>query len=108
MVASQPASRSTAAFFTMVVAVIASVSFARIAQAADTSADMKMPASYAAMMKMKPMALMHMMDKDKKGYVTKEDFMKFHEAMFEKMDKNKDGKITKEEWTSQAAHSDSP
>ncbi len=58
----------------------------------------KLPGSYPAMMKMKAMDVMHMMDADKKGFVTKEEFMKFHEAMFDKMDKDKDGKLSREEW----------
>jgi hypothetical protein len=67
------------------------------ARAGDVSFD-KVPANYVAMMKMKPMDVMHLMDPDKKGYVTKEDFMKFHEMMFEKMDKNHDGKLTESEF----------
>jgi uncharacterized membrane protein YfbV (UPF0208 family) len=91
-----PASRviRSAAFMA---AMLASIAFARVARASEFSQD-KMPASYAAMMKMKPMDVMHMMDTDKKGSVTKEQFMKFHEAMFEKMDKNKDGQLSQEEW----------
>ena len=67
------------------------------AHAADTSQDM-MPAGYASLMKMKPMEVMHLMDKDKKGYVTKSEFMKFHEQMFEKMDKNHDDKLSEAEF----------
>jgi hypothetical protein len=67
------------------------------ARASDVSFD-KVPVSYAAMMKMKPMDVMHLMDPDKKGYVTKDDFMKFHEMMFEKMDKNHDGKLDASEF----------
>jgi EF hand domain-containing protein len=57
-----------------------------------------MPGSYAQLMKMKPMDVMHKMDTDKKGYVTKEEFMKFQEALFEKLDKDKDGQLTRDEW----------
>jgi len=78
-------------------AVVASVSFLPVARAGDASQD-RIPASYSAFMKMKPMAVMHAMDNGKKGYVTKEEFMKFHEAMFDKMDKDKDGKLTQDEW----------
>ena len=56
------------------------------------------PKSYRAFMKMAPMHVMHMMDEGKKGYVTKEEYMKFHEALFDQMDKNHDGKVTVEEW----------
>ena len=67
------------------------------AYAADTSQDM-MPTGYSSLMKMKPMEVMHMMDPDKKGFVTKSDFMKFHERMFEKMDKNHDDKLSEAEF----------
>ncbi len=100
MVAMKPATRATASSLAMAAVLVASLSFARIAQAADVSQD-KMPASYAAMMKMKPMDVMHMMDTEKTGFVTKEQFMKFHEGMFDKMDKNKDGKLAREEWLGQ-------
>lgn len=56
------------------------------------------PAQYIDYLNMKPMKAMNMMDKDKKGYVTKEEYMKFHGEMFDRMDKNKDGKLTSEEW----------
>ena len=55
------------------------------------------PAEYVDYLKMKPMQAMHMMDADKKGYVTKEEFMKFHEELFEKIDKDHDGKLSMEE-----------
>jgi hypothetical protein len=42
------------------------------------------------------------MDTEKTGFVTKEQFMKFHEGMFDKMDKNKDGKLAREEWLGQS------
>ena len=69
--------------------------------ASDVSFD-QMPPSYYALMKMKPAEQMRLMDPDKKGYVTKEEFMKFHKAMAEKMfdnmDKNHDGKLTEAEF----------
>jgi EF hand len=77
--------------------VVASIGYMPAVRAADVSQD-KIPASYAALMKMKPMDVMHMVDTEKKGYVTKEEFMKFHEAMFEKMDKDKNGQLSREEW----------
>ncbi len=94
--------RFTSAFAMATMAiVIASIGFPSTARAADVAQD-KMPASYAAMMKMKPMDVMHMMDKGNKGYVTKDEYMKFHEAMFDKMDKNKDAQLAREEWLGQA------
>jgi hypothetical protein len=71
------------------------------AYASDVSYD-QMPPSYYALMKMKPAEQMRLMDPDKKGYVTKDEFMKFHKAMAEKMfdnmDKNHDGKVTEAEF----------
>jgi hypothetical protein len=54
--------------------------------------------SWAALRKMKPMEVMHMVDEDKKGYVTKEEFMKFQEQFFDRMDRDHDGKISAQEW----------
>jgi hypothetical protein len=68
------------------------------ALAADTARD-KMPSSYTAMTKMKPLDVMHVMDKDKKGYVTRDDFMKFQQALFEQIDKNRDGQLSEKEFT---------
>jgi hypothetical protein len=73
-------------------------SLALTAQAGDTGQD-KVPGNYGAMMKMKPMDVMHMMDPGKQGYVTRDQYMKFHEAMFDKMDKDKDGQVTEKEWS---------
>jgi EF hand len=93
MIALKAAARATA----LTVAVVASMSFARPARASDVSFE-RTPSSYAALVKMKPMEVMHLMDADNQGSVTKEQFMKFHEAMFDKMDKDKDGKLSREEW----------
>ncbi|HSD21901.1 MAG TPA: EF-hand domain-containing protein [Anaeromyxobacter sp.] len=82
----------------LAIAVLASFGLAPLARASDVT-DEKMPASYEAMMKMKPMDVMQMMDPGKKGYVTKDDFMKFHEALFDKMDKNKDGQVSRQEFS---------
>jgi hypothetical protein len=84
----------------LIVAVVALSGIALTVRAGDASYD-KMPSSYGAMMKMKPMDVFKMMDTDKKGVVTKEQYMKFHEAMFDKMDKNKDGVLSHEEWVGQ-------
>ncbi len=56
------------------------------------------PSSWLEYRKMEPMPAMHMMDTDKKGYVTKEEFMKFQEEFFSRMDKDHDGKVTADEW----------
>ena len=39
------------------------------------------PAEYIDFLNMKPMQARHMMDKRNKGYVAKEEFMKFHEEI---------------------------
>src|SRR2546422_8706544 len=54
--------------------------------------------SWASLTRMKPMEVMHMIDTDKKGYVTREEFMKFQEQLFDKMDKDHDGNVTASEW----------
>jgi hypothetical protein len=67
------------------------------ASANDLSQD-AVPRSYAALMQMKPMEVMHAIDADKKGYVTKDEFMSYFGAVYDKMDRNHDGKVNKEEW----------
>jgi Ca2+-binding EF-hand superfamily protein len=52
-----------------------------------------MPPSPAAMQKMKPSELYNMMDKDKDGFVTKEEFLKFQEKVFDHWDKNHTGRV---------------
>jgi Ca2+-binding EF-hand superfamily protein len=59
----------------------------------------QMPSSGAAMMKMDPAKVFDMMDSDKKGYVTKEEFLKFQEQLFQTWDKDKSGRLTKPEFT---------
>src|SRR6266403_1484592 len=54
--------------------------------------------SWGQLAKMKPMDVMHMIDTDKKGYVTREEFLKFQEQLFGKMDQDHDGKVTASEW----------
>jgi EF hand len=93
-------SRGTALALVMIaLGAIGWASYPRHARAAEFAQDF--PKSYSDFVKMKPMELMHMMDPGKKGFVTKDEFMKWHEAMFDKMDKNKDGKLSREEWLGQ-------
>ncbi len=70
------------------------------ALASDVSQD-RLPSTFAGLQKTKPMDVMHMMDTGKKGYVTKEEFMKFQEALFEKIDRDGDLKLTAPEFTDQ-------
>jgi hypothetical protein len=69
-----------------------------IAVAAPLSRAAAQPASYDELHRMKAMQVMHEMDMDKKGYVTREEFMKFMEQLYDRMDKNHDGKIDANEW----------
>jgi Ca2+-binding EF-hand superfamily protein len=57
-----------------------------------------MPSSVFAMKQMKPMDLMHQMDANKDGFVTKAEFMKYLESFYARMDRDHDGKVTSEEW----------
>jgi Ca2+-binding EF-hand superfamily protein len=77
-------------------AVVAPVAHA----AAPTSSDEAR--SYNQLARMKPMEVMHMIDTDKKGYVTREEFMKFQEQFFDRMDQNHDGKVDAKEWMGKA------
>jgi EF hand len=58
--------------------------------------------SYDQLARMKAMEVMHMIDKDKKGYVTREEFLKFQERFFDRMDQNRDGKVDSDEWMGKA------
>ncbi len=53
----------------------------------------RMPPSPAAMQKIKPSEMYNLMDKDKDGYVTKEEFLKFQERVFDSWDKDKTGRL---------------
>src|SRR3972149_5086091 len=102
--------RSTrAAVFAMAsAAMIASISVPFVAQAAEPTHDkmMQTPKSYAEFMKMDPVECMKMIDHDNKGYVTKEEYMRFHEAFFKNMAKKNADRVTREEWLGR--HGDSP
>jgi hypothetical protein len=86
----------TAGLFRAGALVFALAGLPLVAGAADTASEV--PRSYTELMKMKPMEVMHMMDVGKKGYVSRDEFMKFHGAMFDKMDRDRDGRLTQEEW----------
>jgi hypothetical protein len=92
----EPKPRRLAAF--AVAVALSTFAFLTAAHAAEEMRTGGPPAEYTQYLKMKPMELMHMMDPDKKGFVTKEEFTKFHEEFFDKLDKDHDGKVTQEEW----------
>jgi len=56
------------------------------------------PAQYVEYLNMKEMQAMHMMDTGDKGFVTKDEFVRFHDELFDRMDKDHDGKVTSTEW----------
>ena len=62
------------------------------------AADTHMPVDNSKYFQLKPMQIMHMIDDGGKGYITREQFMKFQEDFFSNMDKDNDGKITIQEW----------
>jgi hypothetical protein len=82
-------------------ALLAAVAGARAATPSSTDE----ARSWAYLTRMKPMEVMHMIDTDKKGYVTREEFMKFQEQFFDKMDKDHDGKVEASEWMGKASTS---
>ena len=47
--------------------------------------------SYDQLARMKSMEVMHMIDKDNRGYVTREEFLNFQERFFDRMDQDHDG-----------------
>ena len=48
---------------------------------------------------MSPMDVMHMMDTDNKGKVTKEQYLKFFSDLWDKMEKDKAGMVSMEAFT---------
>ena len=91
--------RTAALALTLAGASAVLIAYPRAAPAAEDSLDSTdFPKSYRDFMKMKAMDVMHRMDEGKKGYVTKEEYMKFHEALFDRMDRNHDGKVDDKEW----------
>ena len=72
------------------------------ARAADTAADMKM--TYAQFAKMDPMKALKMMDPDNKGYVTREEFLKFQAKLFDNIAKQNPDRVTMQEWRNQGPY----
>jgi len=72
------------------------------ARAADTASDMHM--TYAQFAKMDPMKAVKMMDPDNKGYVTREEFLKFQARLFDNIAKQNPERVTMQEWRNQAPY----
>ncbi len=102
MFALRPTTRA-AALAMASAAMLASISFPFVAEAAETSHDkmMQTPRSYSEFLKMDPVECMKMIDHEHKGYVTKEEYMRFHEAFFKSMAKKNADRVTREEWLGQ-------
>ncbi len=88
--------RRSLATAALLFAVVAPVARAAVPTSSDEAR------SYDQLARMKPMEVMHMIDTDKKGYVTREEFMKFQEQFFDRMDQNHDGKVDVKEWMGKA------
>ncbi len=69
------------------------------AKTAKSSQAPKMPKSMGQLSKMDPVMVFKMLDRENKGYVTREEFMKFAEEVWNNMDNNRDGKVDRPEWT---------
>jgi len=57
-----------------------------------------LPRSIGEVMKMKPLQVMHMVDTDKTGVVTKQQYMKFFEDLWDRMDPGHKGTVSKDVW----------
>jgi hypothetical protein len=55
--------------------------------------------SWGGLIKLKPTDVMQVVDADEKGYVTKDEFLKFQEELFQRIDRNGDGKSDGQERT---------
>jgi hypothetical protein len=64
----------------------------------ETRLEASIPVNYKELMKMQPMDVMHAIDNQKKGVVTKEQFLKYHSMLFDKMDKDHNGELSQSEW----------
>lgn len=63
------------------------------ARASDVTPHDRMPSSIAELRKMKPIDMMHRMDRDKDKFVTKKEFMEFYDALFEQLDRANTGRL---------------
>lgn len=81
---------------------VTSVGLPGIAQASDVSYD-KVTMTYGQFGKMDPEKAMKAMDPDSNGYVTREEFLKFQEKLFENIPKQDPDRVTMQEWRKQAA-----
>jgi len=91
------ATRTSVSALVLGASLFISVSLPAPAQASEASYD-KMKMTFAQFAKMDPAKGMKMMDSDNKGYVTKEEFLKFQEKLFSNIPKQSPDRVTMEEW----------
>jgi hypothetical protein len=73
----------------------AALGIATLAQgAAPTNTDL--PRSVGELMNMSPMEVMHQMDADHSGMITKEEYLKYFSDLWDRMDKEHASKVPKE------------
>jgi hypothetical protein len=95
------ASKTTAARFARaILGAVAIVSFASAPPAgASHVPEDEVPSTYSDLQRMKSVDVMHMIDSDKNGYVTREEFLEFQDALFERIDKDGDRRLAAVEFT---------
>jgi hypothetical protein len=104
MISLRSATRTPASALALAGALLfVSVALAAPARASEASYD-KMKMTFGQFAKMDPAKHMKMMDPDNKGYVTKEDFMKFQEKLWSNIPKQSPDRVTMEEWRRQAPY----
>lgn len=74
---------------------------ARVAAAEPSHDKMMNKMTPAEFMKMDPEECMKMMDHAHKGFVTKKEFLKFQEKLFDNIPKQNPDRVTNEEWLNQ-------
>jgi hypothetical protein len=90
--------RTNRLWFIVVIAVLV-VTGAKLGNAAAQKAAVPKPQNKLAIAENEVKQLLPLMDTDKRGMVSKQEFMRFMEAEFERLDKNKNGELNVKELT---------
>jgi Ca2+-binding EF-hand superfamily protein len=85
--------------WTMVVIAVLVVTGTKLGNAAAQKAAIPKPQNKLAIAENEVKQLLPLMDTDKRGMVTRQEFMRFMEAEFERLDKNKQGELNVKELT---------
>jgi Ca2+-binding EF-hand superfamily protein len=83
----------------MVVIAVLVVTGTKLGNAAAQKAAIPKPQNKLAIAENEVKQLLPLMDTDKRGMVTRQEFMRFMEAEFERLDKNKQGELNVKELT---------